>query len=132
MIILSVDFGTRRVGLAISDERETLSLAVGVVGPVPEEVAAAAREHGAQLIVVGLPKNMDGTEGAAARRARRFGGALTPLTGLPVQFFDERLTSDEAERRLAGTAIRWKKKRDRVNVVAAQVILEGFLESRHR
>lgn len=138
MKIAAVDPGTRRVGLAISDESETLALALGAVereGGEEEEafvarVAEKIREAGAEAVVVGLPCRMDGTEGAAARRARRFAEGLRDRLGVPVEMWDERLTTEEAGQRLRAVRMPRRKKRMRMNVVAAQVILEGYLASR--
>ena len=138
MAIAGIDFGRKRIGIAISDgltaypietmERRSLKYDL-------EAIRARLAERDASLIVVGLPLNMDGTEGPSARAARAFGEQLGLATGLPVQMFDERLTSIEADERLReawasrrskGTA-RKKAARD---AVAAAVILEGWLESR--
>jgi putative Holliday junction resolvase len=128
---MAVDYGVRRIGLAVSDESESLALAYGVTDGI-EGVVRAAREAGAGALVVGLPLNMDGSMGSAARKARRFAEELKGLTGLAVELFDERLTSDEAKRRLAGAPLKRSRKREQVNVVAAQIILEGYLGERRR
>jgi putative Holliday junction resolvase len=129
MKILGVDYGSRRIGLAITDETEILALAHGVVEDL-EGVVRAARETGAGKIVVGLPLNMNGSKGPAARRAEGFARRLAAATGLPVETVDERLSSDEAERRLAEAPLGRRRKREHVNVVAAQVILETYLAAR--
>lgn len=130
MIVLAVDYGTKRIGLAVSDENESMALAYGTVEGGLEAVAEAVRESGAKSVVVGMPRNMDGSMGPAARRVKEFARRLRERCGLPVDTFDERLTSYEAERKLAGAPISRKKKKDHVNVVAAQLILEGYLATR--
>lgn len=130
MKILGVDYGTKQIGLAISDESEMLALAYGVVEGGLDAVVAAAKESGAQAIVVGLPRNMNDSIGPAGRRVMQFVERLREQTNLPVDTFDERLTSYEAERRLVGAPLSRKKKRAHVNVVAAQLILEGYLRLR--
>jgi putative Holliday junction resolvase len=128
--VLGVDLGTKRTGLAISDDAGSMALAFGVVEGGAEEVIRAVQRSGAQSVVVGLPRNMDGSVGAAGRRVQQFVKILRARTGLPVETFDERLTSFEAERRLAGAPLSRKKKRAHVNVVSAQLILEEYLRSR--
>jgi putative Holliday junction resolvase len=132
VIILGIDYGTKRIGLAVSDPNETMALAFGHVEGGIDAVLPKIKESGAQAVVVGLPRNMDGTIGPSGRRAQRFARALREKTGLPVDTFDERLTSFEAESKLAGAPISRKKKRGHVNVVAAQLILDGYLKSRKR
>jgi putative Holliday junction resolvase len=87
-------------------------------------------ERGISLIVVGLPSNMDGTEGPSARAARTFAEHLGSATGLPVELFDERLSSIEAEERLREASASRAAKKSSRDAVAAAVILEGWLESR--
>lgn len=92
-----------------------------------DRLAARARDEGAAEIVVGLPLHMDGTETEATRAARRLAKLLRQRSGLPVVTWDERLSSEEAERRLRGAPATRARKRLHVNAVAAQVILEEFL-----
>ena len=95
-----------------------------------EEVAAAAKEAGAELLAVGLPRNMDGTEGDSARFAREMGERLGALSGLPVEFVDERGTTITAHGYLNDTNTRGKKRKAVVDAVAAVIILEDFLRRR--
>ena len=138
MPIAGVDFGRKRIGLAITDgqgaypigtiERRSLKYDL-------DAISSRLADRKVSLIVVGLPLNMDGTEGPSARAARAFAEHLGLAAGLPVEMFDERLTSVEAEERLreaSGSrtskgAARKKAARD---AMAAAVILEGWLESR--
>ena len=133
MKILAVDLGVARTGLAICDETETLASPLTTVcerrdEPRLEKVAALALEHGAQQIVVGRPKNMDGACGESAQRAEAFAAALRDKTGLPVQLWDERLTTVSAIGYLNETDTRGKKRKAVVDTVAATIILQNYLD----
>ena len=132
MAIAGIDFGRKRVGLAINSghgvyplkiiERRSSKLDL-------ETIRALLAERDVSLIVVGLPLNMDGTEGPSARAARVFAEHLGAVTGVRVEMFDERLSTFEAEERLReASASRLAKKGSR-DAIAATVILEGWLES---
>ena len=135
MKILAVDLGVARTGLAICDETETLASPLTTVcerrdEPRLEKVAALALEHGARQIVVGHPKNMDGTCGESAQRAEAFAEALREKTELPVELWDERLTTVTAIGYLNETDTRGKKRKAVVDTVAATIILQNYLDSR--
>lgn len=135
MKIMAVDLGLARTGLAISDPSETLASPVGTIPERNEErllerVAAAAAEQGAQQLVVGHPRNMDGSRGESARRAEAFAQALEQATGLPVTLWDERLTTVSAAGYLNQTDTRGKKRKAVIDTVAATIILQDYLESR--
>jgi putative holliday junction resolvase len=136
MRILAVDFGTRRIGLAVCNPEETLVVGAGVIerrkgdDPVPA-VAAAAREREAERVVVGLPLNMDGSYGMKAAEAKTFSERLREELKIPVLLHDERLSSAAAEERLRGVdEMTRSRKRLHTNQVAAQVILESYLSGR--
>lgn len=95
-----------------------------------EALARLVDEKGAEVVVVGLPLNMDGTEGPRAAAAREFGEALAARIAVPLEYWDERLSSVEAEDRLRAFPMGRKQKRAHTNTVAAQVILESWLASR--
>ncbi|MCC6739397.1 MAG: Holliday junction resolvase RuvX [Planctomycetia bacterium] len=131
MRALGVDTGDRRVGLAVSGPG-------GIVLGIPllerrdwesdlAALAAVVEDKRAEVVVVGLPLNMDGSEGPRARLAREFGDALAARIGVPVEYWDERLSSVEAEERLKGVKLGKGAKKAHVNTVAAQVILESWL-----
>ncbi len=135
MIILGVDLGKARTGLALCDKGELLASPLCVLREhnrerLVEAIAAKAGEAGAQLLAVGLPRNMDGTEGESAQNAREIGALLEESTGLPVEFVDERGTTITAHGYLNDTNTRGKKRKAVVDAVAATVILESFLEKR--
>ena len=135
MIILAVDLGRARTGLAVCDKGEVLASPLGVVqerdrGRLVEKICAAAKEAKAEQVVVGLPRNMDGTEGESAQNAREIASLLETATGLPVAFCDERGTTITAHGYLNDTNTRGKKRKAVVDAVAATVILEDYLQYR--
>ena len=137
MKILAVDLGKARTGLAICDQGELLASPLEVVTEYNREklartVAEKAAAQGVGEIVVGLPRNMDGTEGESARSARAFAAALESLTGLPVALRDERLTTVTAHSYLNDTNTRGKKRKAVLDAVAAVIILEEYLAYRKR
>lgn len=132
MVILGVDYGDKRIGLALCDLTETLSyphktLNVARMRDAVEAVKSEAIKSEAALIVVGLPMNMDGSEGLRADKTRAFARVLQKATGLTVELSDERLSSLEADERLAHTKRRVDGARD---MAAAQIILESYLNGR--
>ena len=137
MIIMSVDLGKARTGVAVCDKTEFLASPYTVIfekspNRLPEKVAQAARDTKAELIVVGLPKNMDGSEGESARNARAFAQTLAELTGLETVMQDERGTTVTAHNFLNSTNTRGKKRKNVVDEVAATIILQDYLDSRKR
>ena len=135
MIIMSVDLGKARTGLALCDKTEFLASPYKVIfekspNKLPEKVAEAAKEAKAELIVVGLPKNMDGSEGESAQNARAFAQKLTELTGLETVMQDERGTTISAHSFLNDTNTRGKKRKNVVDEVAATIILQNYLDKR--
>lgn len=132
MRTLAIDWGERRIGVAVSDPDGLVAVPLDTVRVVGESQALNAigvlcRDTEAQRIVVGLPFNMDGTRGATAERARRFGEKLQTVAGLPVVFWDERLSSAMAERQLAHMP--GKKRAAARDRHAARIILEGWLDA---
>ena len=135
MIILGVDLGKVRTGLAVCDRGEMLASPAGVIAECSRErladkISAVAKERGAELLVLGLPRNMDGSEGKSAHNAREMGKMLAERSGLPVEFCDERGTTITAHGFLNETNTRGKKRKDVVDTVAATVILQNYLEYR--
>ena len=134
MIIMGVDLGHARTGIAVCDKREILASPVKVITAythekVAAEVTALAKELRAEKIVVGLPKNMDGSEGESAQNARAFAALLQESTGLPVVMQDERGTTVTAHGYLNETNVRGKKRKQTVDAVAAVIILQNYLDS---
>jgi putative Holliday junction resolvase len=133
---LGIDFGTRRIGLAVSD---ALGLAAHGLTTVPHRSDEATLraikhiivEHDIEVLVVGLPLNMDGSEGPQAQAARAFGEQLA-VFGKPVHFEDERLTTDRAHALLRDAGVRHSKRKRRKDRVAAALILEAWLKGRDK
>lgn len=131
--ILSVDFGDVRTGLALCDPLRSLASGIGAVSPGGLEktalaVADRAKEEGASAVVVGLPKNMDGSEGARADRCRQFAERLSELVDpIPVTLFDERLTTVSASRFLNETNTRGKARKGVVDALSAEILLQDLL-----
>ena len=135
MKIMAVDLGQVRTGLAVSDPTEQLASPVGTItekntDKLLEKVAAAAREQGVQQLVVGHPRNMDGSRGESARRAETFAASLEKAAALPVVLWDERMTTVSAIGYLNQTDTRGKKRKAVVDTVAATIILQDHLDSR--
>jgi putative Holliday junction resolvase len=138
MRVLGIDVGARRVGLAISDRSRTLArpletIAVGTdaeaVDRVEERMARlAAEDDGLAAIVVGLPRSLDGSATDETSRVTAFVEALRHRTTLPIATEDERLTSREAESRLAIRERDWKKRKEKLDAVAAAIILQDYLD----
>ncbi|MGN0998308.1 MAG: Holliday junction resolvase RuvX [Faecousia sp.] len=135
--IMGIDYGDARTGVAISD---LLCSIVGTTTVVPSrntekaiaDIVRLAKENGVGEIVVGLPKNMDGTEGSRAELCREFAAKLEKATALPVSMWDERRTTVEAHNILSLHNYHGKKRKDTLDAVAASLILEGYLAFRGR
>ena len=137
MKILAVDYGDTRTGLAISDRTEFLASPVGTITErnaerLAHKVADAVREQGAELIVVGLPINMNGTRGPRAEKCEEFAKMLGELVDCPVEMWDERSTTVTAHNILNTTNVRGKARKAVVDTVAATIILEGFMAHRRK
>ena len=132
MRIMGIDFGDARTGLAVSDEMNILVGDAWTLNQrkpelVAEEIAAEAAKRGVQRLVLGLPKNMDGSEGPRAEKCREFAELLGTKTDLPIVMWDERRSSIEAHAILHANGKKEKKRRKTVDAVAASLILEGYL-----
>jgi putative Holliday junction resolvase len=131
---LAIDHGTKRIGLAFSDEMEILASPFEVwpqeEGRSLDRLARLCREEGVQALVVGLPKHKDGAESATAPLARAFAMDLSERTGLPHLLWDEHLSSAEAERLLAQRGVKAGKRKAMLDAAAAAVILADLLETR--
>lgn len=131
--ILAVDFGDTRTGLAVSDASRLLASGIGYISPggiekCADETASIAKEQAVAAIVVGLPVNMDGSEGARAARCRKFAKMVAERTSLPVAMFDERMTTMTASRYLNETNTRGKKRKTVIDTLSAQIILQNCLD----
>ena len=136
MRVLGIDYGGRRIGLALSDELGIAAHGLPTLQNTSEaEVVEALRviiaERKAEEVVLGLPRNMDGSLGPQAQKVLRFAEALKPL-GLPAHFVDERLTTEHARRSMTEAGLSWQKQRPRLDRAAAQIILQIYLDSAKR
>ena len=136
MKIMAVDYGDARTGLAVCDRTEFLASPIGIIeekslAKVAEKIVYASREYEVGMIVIGLPKNMDGNEGPRAEKSRAVAQRLTEATGLEVVLWDERRSSIEAHGILHANGRKEKKHRQTVDAVAASLILEGYLGTLH-
>lgn len=135
MRILGIDYGDARIGLALSDASATLcgrawTLTEWNLDRAVAAIADVVRTEGVERIVLGLPKNMDGTEGSRANTSRRFAQRLANTAGLPVVLWDERRTTVSAAAILADNDTFGAKRKERLDSVSAAVILESFLNWR--
>lgn len=133
MRILAVDYGRVRLGLAVSDEDEVLASPLPALARTRQDMDAIARiveSYSAGRMVVGLPLSMDGTDGVMAQEARAFAARLSERVGLPVDLFDERWTSSEAERVMIEGDLSRKKRRELRDGLAAVLILQAYLARR--
>ena len=134
MVIMSVDYGDARTGIAACDKLQFLASPVSVIKEsfqpkLVSMIAALAKERKAERIVVGLPLNMDGSEGERAEKCRAFASALEAESGIETVLFDERLTTVEAHEQLSAVNAGGKKRKAIVDAVSAVVILEDYLAS---
>lgn len=137
MVILSVDYGDVRTGVAVCDKNEILASPVSVITErraevLAEKISALCNEYRAQLIVMGLPKNMDGSEGFRTEAVKAFKEILENVSALPVVLRDERLTTVSAHNLLSMNDVRGKKRKNTVDAVSAVLILEDFIGFRKR
>ena len=135
MKIMAIDYGDAHTGVAISDATATLAGYSTVIDSrkadvVTAELCRLVREHGVTELVLGYPKNMDGTLGPRAEKAAAFGQTLRQLTGLPVTLWDERRTTIDAHNILFNNGQNAKKRKKTVDAVAAALMLEGYLTRR--
>ena len=134
MRVMAVDYGDERTGIAVSDP---LGILVGETFVIKEwnrerlaeKIAEAARERGVQVIVIGNPKNMDGTEGPRAEKSRELAALVKGRIGIDPVMWDERRTTVDAHRILSDNGRYGKKRKELVDAVAASLILEGYLGS---
>ncbi len=133
MVIMSVDYGDVRTGVAFCDKSETLASPYTVITEkyapkLAQKLCAIAAEKQAEKIVVGLPVNMDGSRGYRCDECRNLGSMLNELSGLPVDFQDERLTTVIAYDFLSANHVKGKKRKEKVDAVSAVIILQSYLD----
>jgi putative Holliday junction resolvase len=134
MRILAIDHGTKRMGIAISDEMRTIAQPLEYIAAEPldkffDRLAQIIAEKQISLIVVGVPRNMDGTYGPAAAKVQEFVAALKDVVTVPIKSWDERLTSVQANRYLIEADVRRSKRKEKVDKTAAAILLQSYLDS---
>ena len=132
MIIMSIDLGKVRTGIAVCDKNEILAFPLCTITEkdeniLLEKIFQKALEVKAEKIIIGLPKNMDGTLGESAKRALKFGESLKPKINIPIEFWDERQTTMIAHNYLNETNARGKKRKSIIDSLSASIILENYL-----
>lgn len=137
MKILAVDYGDARTGIARCDKFESIASPVGTVAEwnvdkCLKKVADIVKTEQSELIVVGLPVNMDGSQGERAQKCRDFAAKLSELTGVETVMWDERVTTVQAIGILNQTNVRGKKRKDVIDTVAATLILESYMDYRKK
>lgn len=130
---LGIDFGEKRIGLAISDPDGRLAVPLTTLErrndrSALRQIAEIALREGVGRLILGEPVDLFGNRGPVAERVRRFGGRLAELTGLPVEWVDEALTSVEASQRLRQAGIDVRREPGRIDAVAAQILLQDALD----
>ena len=135
MRVLALDVGDKRIGVAISDPSQVLARSLKVIqrGSRQEDFAAVARlveEYEVEKVVVGYPLSLDGKAHAQAEKVGRYATGLAESLTVPMLLWDERFSTVSAERLMREAGLRGKKKRDRIDAVAAAVILQDYLDSR--
>ncbi|NLL79513.1 MAG: Holliday junction resolvase RuvX [Clostridiales bacterium] len=136
MRIMGLDFGSKTVGVAISDELLMTAQGIEIIRRKQENklrqtlagIEALIEEYGVEEIVLGLPKNMDGSEGERVEKTKEFKDMLERRTGLPVTFWDERLTTVAADKAMMEGGIRRENRKEHVDRIAAVFILQGYLD----
>jgi putative Holliday junction resolvase len=134
--IIGLDFGSKTVGVAVSDPLRVTAQGVEIIRRTSEgklrktyaRIEELVREYGAERIIVGLPKHMNNDEGVRAEKSRAFAENLARRTGLPVELYDERLTTVAADRAMNEMRIRGADRKKFVDEIAAVLILQGYLD----
>jgi len=133
MRILALDHGTVRVGVAVSDELKMMALPLEFI-PAEPPAACQARlkqlltEKEVELIIIGMPRNMDGSYGPAAKKVETFVGVLKTAITVPIKLWDERLTSTMANRAMIQGGVRRAKRKEKVDAMAAAILLQSYLD----
>lgn len=134
MRILAIDHGTRRIGIAISDELKTIAQPLEFIPAEPfpaflKRLQEIMAEKPVELILIGMPRNMDGTYGPAAEKVRAFITTLKEHIVIPIRTWDERLTTAQANRYLIAADVRRRDRKQKVDQTAAAILLQSYLDS---
>ncbi len=130
---LGVDYGDKRTGLAECDISGLIAGGIGTISEggmrkTAQKVAEEAEKRSCKKIIIGLPKNMDGSEGPRADVIKAFGALLSEITAIPIDYYDERMTTLVASRFLGETGTYGKKRKDTVDTLSAQIILQNYID----
>ena len=134
MRVLAIDHGTVRMGIAISDELKMIAQPLEFIPAEPfsgflDRIKFLLSEYEVELLLLGMPRNMDGSYGDASIKVKEFEAILKKSTTIPIRTFDERLTSVQANRALTQGRVKKKKKRKNVDAMAAAILLQSYLDS---
>ena len=137
MRILAIDHGTKRMGVAVSDELGMIAQPLEFIPAEPfaeflDRLREILHDKQVELIVVGMPRNMDGSYGPAALKVQEFVAVLKDAVAIPIKTLDERLTSVQAHRFLTEAAVRGRQRKDKVDKSAAAILLQSYLDSLNR
>ena len=135
MRVLAIDHGTKRMGIALSDETATIAQPLEFIPAEPfadflARLKQLLTEKQVDQILIGMPRNMDGSYGPAALKVQEFVAVLKETIGIPIKTWDERLTSAQANRMLIQAEVRRDKRKQRVDAAAAAILLQSYLDSR--
>ena len=135
MRILALDHGTKRIGVAVSDEMQIIAQPLEYILAEPfvdflTRLKEILRDKEVELVLIGMPRNMDGSYGPAAFKVREFIAALNGAVTIPIQTWDERLTSAQANRFLIQSNVRRDQRKEKVDKTAAAILLQSYLDSR--
>lgn len=135
MRVLAIDHGTKRIGIALSDETGTIASPLEFIPAEPfgdflKRLKDLIREKQVEQILIGMPRNMDGGYGPAALKVQEFVAVLKETIGIPIKTWDERLTSAQANRMLIQADMRRDKRKQKVDAAAAAILLQSYLDSR--
>ncbi len=130
MRILGIDYGTKRIGLALSDELGFTAQPLPFVdADKPQQIAEIAAQRGVTRIVIGIPRNMDGSYGPSADAARQLAQKLKEWMSIPIETWDERLTTSQANRVLVEGNVSRAKRKEKIDSMAAQLLLQSYLDA---
>jgi putative Holliday junction resolvase len=134
MRILAIDYGTKRIGIAVSDELKVIAQPLEYIPAEPfagflKRLLELLQQREVELVLVGMPRNMDGTYGPAALKTRDFLETLKGAVSVPIKTWDERLTSAQANRLLIAGGVRRQKRKEKVDKTAAAILLQSYLDS---
>jgi len=136
MRILGLDHGTRRVGVAVSDEMHMIAQPLEYIPAEPfadflTRLKEILREKEIELIIIGMPRNMDGSYGPAALKVQEFAAALKDAVPIPLKLWDERLTTTQAQKFLIQGGVRREQRKEKVDKTAAAILLQSYLDGLH-